>query len=217
VQPADGSRPAERLTQAERGTTNRPTLWSSNGAGLLFGVANGNKIALWTLSLSDKRSAPFGGVESSGFPINAAFSPDGKWVAYTVGNESSNRRQLFVQPFPATGARYQITTGLGTRPIWRPDGRELFFQTGATQISAVGVKTEPSFTVGPALPVPYGEPTTGGSPTGPRNRDITPEGNRFIHIIDVDSSQPGAANARQLDVVLNWFEELKSLVPTKAP
>src|SRR5215472_17629966 len=51
---------------------------------------------------SDKTVSPFGGIRAL-LPINAVFSHDGKWVAYQAGRAGENG--VFVQPFPATGAR----------------------------------------------------------------------------------------------------------------
>jgi hypothetical protein len=53
-------------------------------------------------------------------PFNSAFSPDGQWLAYTLRGQGAN---VFVEPVPATGAKYQITTTNGHHPVWLPDGK----------------------------------------------------------------------------------------------
>ena len=101
-QRADGSGAAERLTKPDQGTSHVPESWSPKGERFLFGVTKGSSVSLWTFSLQDKKATPFADVQSPS-PINAAFSPDGRWVAYTVTEGVTG---IYVQPFPATGAKY---------------------------------------------------------------------------------------------------------------
>ena len=56
-------------------------------------------------------------------PLNSEFSPDGRWLAYTL--RTGNLANVYVEPYPATGAKYQITTGNGHHPVWLPDGKGL--------------------------------------------------------------------------------------------
>ena len=53
------------------------------------------------------------------------FSPDGRWIAYM--SEVAGRPEVFVEPLPSTGARFQISTRGGGEPHWSADGKELFF------------------------------------------------------------------------------------------
>ena len=103
-QRADGSGAAERLTKADQGTSHVPESWSPKDERFLFGVTKGSSVSLWTFSLLDKKATQFGDVQSQS-PINAAFSPDGRWVAYTVTEGAVTG--IYVQPFPATGAKYR--------------------------------------------------------------------------------------------------------------
>ena len=103
AQDADGTGQAERLTKADPGTSHVPESWSPNGDVLLFTVNKGSDVSLWTLSLQDKKSAPFDTVQAR-IPTGAIFSPDGRWVAY--GSDESGRTTVYVQPFPPTGAVY---------------------------------------------------------------------------------------------------------------
>lgn len=105
-QPADGSGTAERLTKPEPGTTHVPESWSPDGKSLLFGASSGSDVSLQILSLDDRKVRAFGNVLSRQ-PVNATFSPDGKWVAYT-SQAASGSVQIYVQPFPPTGATYQV-------------------------------------------------------------------------------------------------------------
>ena len=55
----------------------------------------------------------------------AQFSPDGLWVAYA--STESGQPEVYVQPFPATGAKWQVSVGGGEQPRWRRDGKEVFY------------------------------------------------------------------------------------------
>ena len=123
-QPADGGT-AERLTTPEPGTSHVPESWSPDGQVLLFSATKDFVSSLWTLSLRDRKATPFGDVKGSSLPTNAMFSPDGRWVAYQIGEPERAEGTTYVQPFPPTGTKYQIARG--GRPLWSRDGKELFF------------------------------------------------------------------------------------------
>ena len=110
-QSADGGT-AERLTKPEQGESHAPESWSPKGDSFLFSVTKGSDVSLWTFSLQDRKATPFGDVHSSN-PTGAVFSPDGRWVAYT--STERNRPTIYVQPFPATGAQYQLPSDLRGR------------------------------------------------------------------------------------------------------
>jgi Tol biopolymer transport system component len=139
-------------------------------------------------------------------PMFAAFSPDGRWIAYNDGGLTTMR--LFVQPFPASGARYEAIQ-LGGHPFWSPDGKHLFFSTSGPRLFAISVDTKPSLTFGDPRPIATSG-LLGRGARGERNMDITPDGKRFVGIVQsVPASRP------QINVVENWFEELKARVPTR--
>ena len=180
-QRADGAGTIERFTRPEPGTTHVPHAWTPRGDTLLFSVTKGSVMALWTLSLLDRKLAPFGGVQSSSSrPPNPVFSPDGHWVAIS---------SVFVQPFPATGSTYQIS-GDGTHPLWSADGKELFF-TPANRLIVVGVTTQPAFTVG--LPMRYREDfcRVGLREEAPDLMTSPRNGKGFIGMITTGQTQSG--------------------------
>ena len=215
-QRADGTAVAERLTKPDKDTAHVPESWSPDGKTLLFSVAKGSSYAVAALSLPDKKVTPFGGIQSV-YPPAAAFSPDGKWVAYSAresGGAAGSGASLFVQPFPATGAMYPISN-IGIHAMWAPDGKELFYGPGPGQFVVVSVTTRPTFTFGKPVPVPRG-PFVEGGPGFERNNDITLDGKRFLGVVPAgQNTASGALAAPQIQVVLNWFEELKARVPTK--
>lgn len=121
-----------------------------------------------------------------------------------------------MQPFPATGAKYQISKDdvSGHHPVWSPDGTELFYIPGPGQFVAVNVTSRGSFAFSNPIPVPKGGFLEAG-PSTVRSYDITPDGKRIVGAIDASQTQSGTPAAPQFQVVLNWFDELKQRVPVK--
>ena len=149
-------------------------------------------------------------------PTGAVFSPDGRWVAYYYSNEAGTRA-LWAQPFPATGARYEISTdGDSHHPLWSPDGKQLFYVTGPDQFVSRSIRTQPSFERGNAVRISIRQLLL-RPPFFQRNFDVTPDGKIVGTILATSSGQPeaGTPTAPQIHVVLNWLEELKRLVPTR--
>jgi serine/threonine-protein kinase len=208
-QKADGSGRADRLTKPERGVSHVPESWSSSGERFLFGETKGSSVSLWTLSLQDKRAVQVAGVESQ-TPINAAFSPDGRWFAYTVTEAGASR--TYVQPFPTTGAHYQVSTTTTIHPVWSRDGRELMSQPQGGQWAVQTITTRPSFASSALVPMSRGGALSLG-PTFRRNFDTMPDG-RILAVVPAGQSQSASATP-QIQVVLNWTEELKQRVPTR--
>jgi serine/threonine-protein kinase len=122
---ADGTGTAERLTKAELGPVQRPEQWSPDGKTLSFIMnTNNHGSDIFMLSMESERKArPL--IKSPDNKRYSAFSPDGRWLAYASG-ETGVPFNVFVEPFPPTGARYQITSTGGRDPVWSPDGKELF-------------------------------------------------------------------------------------------
>jgi eukaryotic-like serine/threonine-protein kinase len=200
--PLDGSGPEERLLANER--PNYSFSWSQTGS-LAYVVVHPRALQdIWILSSEQPRKpssfleTPFG----EGAPV---FSPDGRSVAY-VSNESG-RNEIHVRPFPGPGERITISTEGGNEPVWSRNGREVFYRTGDAMM-VVDVATRPTFSAGKPrrLFERRYEPTLALWP----NYDVTSDGQRFLVVktLDQDPTPP------QINVVLNWFDELKRLVPT---
>jgi len=205
-QRADGSGAAERLTQPEKGTVHAPLSWHPKEPTLLYVVRRGlsdSGSSLWTYSLTEKKSKPFAGVQSER-DMSGQFSPDGRWVAYHTGG---GRSSVFVRPYPSTDAVYPVSNGV--HPIWSADGAELFFAR-ASSLYVTRVTTQPTF----ATSVPTAVTTTFWVPGPWRNFD-TVDGKRFLAVVNGSSSETENGVTQQIDVVLNWFEEVKRLVPAK--
>ena len=121
-------------------------------------------------------------------------------VAY-VSNESG-QNQVYVQPVPATGAKWQVSTAGGGGPEWRRDGTELFYQAPSGTLMAVPVKIASSFEAGPPAPLPLTAPYNGGGSSYVPTRD----GQRFLVNVPVGGE---AAVAPPITVVLNWQAGLR--------
>jgi len=110
------------------------------------------------------------------------------------------------------GGRWQVSSNGGSWPLWSPDARELFY-VGSESMMTVPIETEPTFTQGTVDLLfdldPYFKPSEGGN----RRIDISPEGDRFL-MLKKGSGSDETAETPPINVVLNWFEELKRLVPT---
>ena len=202
---ADGSGAAERLATSEHG--NHPDSWSSDGQALAFHEhhpTTGRDV--WVLPLEGERQPrPF-----LRTPFNEAspvFSPDNRWLAY--GSGESGRREIYVQPFPGPGGKSQISTEGGTEPVWPRNGRELFYRNGE-RMMAVEITTEPTFSAGSPRLLFEGRQFSFSAGFG-ANYDVTSDGQRFVMMQASEQQQEAAT---QINVVLNWFEELKRRVPT---
>ena len=197
---------AEPLTTAEPGASQVPESSSRDGV-LLYSVRKGTTASLWAMSMADRQATPFGDVVSQRQPTNAAFSPDGRWVAYQMAETDATEGTTYVQPFPADGNKTQIARG--GRPIWSRDGKELFFVPGPGQFRMVKVTTQPTFSFTPpvAVPRPFGI----AGPGTPRTFDFLRDG-RVIGVGATVQGSSGVSTLSQIHVVLNWFEELKGRV-----
>lgn len=209
-QRADGTGLAERLTKPEQGAAHLPESWSPDGNTLLFTATKDSNVTVWSLALKDRKAAPFGAVQSKQ-PISPIFSPNGRWVAYT--SIETGRNEIFVQPFPSTDTKYQISKNGGHHALWSADGRELLYDVTAGKSEIVTITSQPIFAIGmPAVLLRGSLLFTGG--TSIRPVDMASDG-RIVGPIDADQSQQGALVTPQIRVVLNWFEELKQRVPTR--
>jgi Tol biopolymer transport system component len=211
-QRADGTGTAERLTKPEKGISHIPDSWSPDGQTLSYTEVKADTEAVWTYSLRDKKATLFAEAPASKLG-RSVFHPDGHWIAYQ--KRDAQGVDIFVKPYPPTATTYQISKeGNNRLPLWSPDGKELFYIAGGGALAAVSITTKPSFT--------HGSPVT--APPGFRVRrdnfmrpyDILPNG-KFIGVVQTGQTQAGQTQAgaatAQIQVVLNWFEEVKQRVP----
>ena len=202
--PVDGSGQAELLWDGEYPV--QPHGWSRDDRFLAFQEIHpetGRDI--WVLSADDGSAEPFRNTPAAEF--QPTFSPDGKWIAFTR-LEQGGAPQVWVAPYPGPGSANQVSTGAGgVWPLWSPDGRILYYNgstpTGpSSEIFSTTIETEPDFRRSEPeslfeLSIPF------------RLSNLNPSGDQFVMLqMNVIGQDVG-----EINVVLNWFEELKERVP----
>jgi serine/threonine-protein kinase len=184
-----------------------PTSISPDGETLAFvRVSQDTSADVYALSLRGEPS-PRPIVNTAAYEGGPQFSPDGHWLTYT--SDESGPMQVYVRPFPGPVRNKQISTAGGTQPRWSRTGKELFYRDG-DKMMMVDVSTS-SGNSELAVSSPkmlFEQRYSFGSSLSIANYDVSPDGQRFV-MVKEDSS------ANRLNVVLNWFEELKRRVPAK--
>jgi serine/threonine-protein kinase len=199
VTAADGSGTVERLTTSEY--SQYPGSWSPDGKFLAFTEEAHSQTGddIWLVPLQgDRRPQPL--LQTPFDEWQPRFSPDGQWIAYT-SNESGSA-EVYVQPFPSLGAKWKVSTEGGNEPLWAPSGRAIFYRNG-DKMMAVSLETRPAFAVSRSrllFEAPYAR-ISSDIP----NYDVAPDGQRLLMVMENQQK----ATVTQLNVVLNWFEELK--------
>jgi serine/threonine-protein kinase len=193
---ADASGKAEKLSTAKY--HHLPTSWSPDGKSLAYTDVSD----IWILSLDDERkSQPF--IQTPIDEGEARFSPDGRHIAFCTND--SGLFEVNVAAFPGPGGKYQVSKEGGCDPIWNPNGKQLYYRKD-NNIMVVDIETESGFLTSKPR-VLYEAPYIGGY-TDYRSYDITPDGQRFIAV----EKTPALT---QIDVVFDWFEIIKSRIPSE--
>ena len=209
---ADGSGPAELLTTTGDGEAHVPDSFSSDGEWLTFTVTSASQAEVWLLSLESGEAEPLI-AETGALVSQSAFSPDGRWLAYQTNETGQD--EIFVQPFPSTGAKFQLPGTLDNHhPIWAPDGRTLYYVPGPGLFAAIDVRTEPSFAFGTPAPLNLNGVLRMAGPDVIRRVDILPDGERFLGIRGNVGLADAVGDGARIHIVQNWFEEPRRMVPT---
>jgi serine/threonine-protein kinase len=207
-QRADGTDAAERLTRPEPGASHLPNAWSPQGDVLVYTVLKDSVFSAWRFSVRERKAEPLSGVTTrggEGMP-QPSLSPDGQWLAYRSYDPGST---IYVQPFPATAAKYQITSG--SSPVWSRDGKKLFFAGSLDfQMGVVNINTRPVVTAENRetfdAPLAVTVLTTAPFDVAPDDRILAPV---------AAEAQLKPTTSPRIHIVANWFEELKARAPVR--
>jgi len=210
---ADGAGDAQRLTETK--DSQRATSWRPDGKVLAFRQTNPN-------TGNDIMTLPMEGDEKSGWKPGEpkpfvsgafivdwpAFSPDGRWIAYH--SVESGVAEVYVRPFPGPGGKWQISTGGGYFPRWSRNGKELFYRSQDSKIMVL-TYTASSDSFRADQPQPWSPGQFAELGGGISSFDLHPDGNRFAVLKAPGTDETAAVN--KVNIVLNWFDELKRRVP----
>ena len=209
--PIDGREPEQRFTETDvMGWFSSP-----DGHTLLCETYSPTKLGLCTIAMEgDHTPRPLLNTQFN--EDWATFSPDGRWIAYD--SDESGRSEVYVTSFPEPGTRVRVSSEGGLHPLWAPNGRELYYRTGANieafeqrafaqrvQVIAVPIETSPMFKVTGNAHMLFEGPFFASD----HDWAITPDGKGFIFMRDTQQTGP-----REIKMVLNWFEEVKRRAST---
>ncbi len=140
--------------------------------------------------------------------LRPAFSPDGRWIAYT--SDESGRYEIYVRSFPGPGGKWQISTTGGNPPIWSRNGRELFFETLDNRIMVADYTAKGDSFVA-SRPRVWSE--TQIRATGAVvNLDLAPDGKRFA-VFPMPDPKVEEKGSVHVTFLLNFFDELRRHAP----
>ena len=197
---ADGTGTAERLA-----TGAPPSAVTPDGTRALFAPTGNKDLAMVALDGTRRVQSL---LETPSVERNAIVSPDGRWLAYE--SDSSGRFEIYVRPFPDVHAgQWLISPAGGTRPLWAPNGQELFYVAPGGALMARRVDPrDHAWSASSPTKVVDGPYVTEGV-RDRRTYDVSADGRRFLVI----KRSANEATAPQIIVVQHWLEELKRLVP----
>ncbi len=191
--PATGTGTASLLWESPE--TKLPIDWSSDGRTLLVDVQTAkNRSDIWTVSMEgEPRPRPL--LVTPFEEGEARFSPDGRIFAYK--SDETGRSEIYVQTFPPSGAKWQVSPAGGRQPQWRSDGKELYYIDPDDNVTAVDVRTSPVFSTG--LPRALFKTRAYVMGEGRNSFVPAPDGRRFLVLTNVTNPTPPT-----LTVLLDW-------------
>ncbi|HSB09430.1 MAG TPA: protein kinase [Blastocatellia bacterium] len=193
---ASGAGDEEQLLKSNK--VINPTDWSSDGRYILYREMDPDtKADLWILPVEgDRKPIPF---QHGPFTeLQGCFSPDGRWIAYS--SDESGSLEVYVQAFTQSGATWPVSTKGGFAPLWRRDGKELYYLSSDAKLMEVDIETAGTFEPG----IPRALFDLSGTRRLPLGYAVASDGQRFLFISVSEEAGPSS-----LAVVVNWTAELK--------
>jgi Tol biopolymer transport system component len=197
---SDGTGVAE--TVLSNGADNLASDWSSDGKFILLQSAKDRGLTntdLWIYSLEEKKAEPW--LASSYSEKQARFSPDRKWIAYS--SNESGRPEIYVRGFMPPGGKWRVSSDGGSAPVWRPDGKELFFVSADARIMSVTVRPGAAFDGGAAAPL-FRIPGDILDLSVVTQYDVAPDGQSFLMNLDTPTE-----GQRMITLVTHWMSLMK--------
>jgi serine/threonine protein kinase/dipeptidyl aminopeptidase/acylaminoacyl peptidase len=200
IRRAGSAEPAELLVKSS--LVKHPNDWSADGKYLIYDEHTATAGQdLWIVPMEGAHT-PIPFLTSPAEETSAAFSPDGKWIAYS--SDESGRRDVYVRGFvpdrnPAAAVgQWTLSVNGGDKPRWSRDGKELFYIAPDGKMMAVPIKGGSTFS--PGVPIPlFNTRVTGFMPF-----DVAPDGRFLINTMPAD-----ATSRSSITVVVNWFAGLE--------
>ncbi len=195
IRPSDGSGSEERVT-SDQDHASFPLAFSADGKLLVFQKTHAGVPEIWVHSF-EKGASPRPMLQGPFRHEAGALSPDGHWMSYQ--SDESGKTEVYVTAFPGPGGKWQISTDGGRGALWAPDGREIFYRKDK-KVLRVAVTTSPAFSA--SRPELLFEGDYEGW-------DIARDGKRFLMVKD----EAAESAPKHLNLVLDWFEDLKLRAP----
>ena len=208
---ASGAGAVEQLVSVGKNATKGPESWSPDGRFLLYWITSAATAAdVWLLPMEGARE-PVAILQGNFNERGAEFSPDGRWIAYF--SDESGRYEIYVRPFvppgavsavpPVSAAAVQLSAAGGMFPVWRHDGKELYFLSSSGAMMAVPIATTGQKITAGVPKELFATRIMGGGLAVPfaRQFDVAPDGRFLI------SSLPADGASSSITLIQNWNPE----------
>ena len=200
----------------------RPSSWSPDGSHLAIAAysdGSATNADIWIATLEGSKANLDRLTQTPHPEMWPELSPDGEWLAY--GSRDSGRWEVYVQPYPGTGPRTQVSVSGGRTPVWNPSGGEIFFVTGedrgpsrVDRMMVVSVQTSPSLRIGaPRELFAFSNQDLSFNCVPVNCYSVSPDGQRFFVTEKTERTAPPPVT--HINLIQNWLEEVKARVPTE--
>ncbi|MDH3497823.1 MAG: protein kinase, partial [Gemmatimonadota bacterium] len=199
---ADASQPVERAARLPQGFYADEAGWAPDGATLVIRGQRPGTVRDILVLRPGTDTVPRELIATAQEEYSPTVSPNGRWIAYT--SNESGQEEVYVRPFENPGrARWAVSVGGGTEPLWARNGREIFYRQTAGDLARRTVSETPDLNLGPVEKL--FDARGFRADHYHRAYDVTPRGDRFIMV-----RRQGLVS--ELVLVANWFDELKAKV-----